>query len=135
MMRSRPFAVLQISHHEGPFPAHALRIGIHFLQRRADIWRQVDLVDDKQVRLSDAGTAVPVGNLIRLAGNTWNTSHDARETSCSLWHTASVFPGELFRPIGGRLSLARRISRLIWRGLRVCVYYYWLISGPFLLVV
>src|SRR4051812_15895501 len=52
------FAVLEIGHDKGPFAAHPSRVGIHLFQRRADMRREVDLVDDEKVRPGDTGTSL-----------------------------------------------------------------------------
>src|SRR5580692_2528223 len=49
------FALPEIGHDERPLAAHPPCVGVHFLQRRADIGRKVDLVDDQQVGAGDAG--------------------------------------------------------------------------------
>src|ERR1700735_216135 len=48
------FALPQIGHDKRPFATHSPRVGVHFLQRCADIRREVDLVDDEKVRSGDA---------------------------------------------------------------------------------
>src|SRR5260370_27506698 len=52
------FALPQIGHDEGPFAAHPSRIGSHLFQRRADMRREVDLVDDEEIRPRDPGAAL-----------------------------------------------------------------------------
>jgi hypothetical protein len=51
-------AGLEVGEHERPLAAHAARIAVHHLQRGADHRREVDLVDDEQVALGDAGAAL-----------------------------------------------------------------------------
>ena len=48
----------QVRHHERPLPAHPGRIPPHDLQRRADIRREVDLVDHQKVGARDARPAL-----------------------------------------------------------------------------
>ncbi len=48
---------LQIAHDEGPRAAHALGVALHHSERGADIGREIDFVDDQQVRARDAGAA------------------------------------------------------------------------------
>src|SRR5882757_176931 len=43
------FAFPQIGHDKGPFAAHPPGVDIHFLQGRADMRREIDLVDDQEV--------------------------------------------------------------------------------------
>src|SRR5882672_10299970 len=56
--RVQALAALQVAEHEGPLAAHLLRVPVHDLERRADHGREVDLVDDQQVRLGDARAAL-----------------------------------------------------------------------------
>src|SRR5712671_2253704 len=49
---------LEVGEHERPLPAHAARIAVHHLERSADHRREVDLVDDQQNALGDAGAAL-----------------------------------------------------------------------------
>src|SRR5437868_11142642 len=58
-----PLALLQIGHHERPLAPHPLRVGLHLLQRRTDMRREVDLVDHQQIRAGDARPALG-GNLV-----------------------------------------------------------------------
>src|ERR1700749_3489029 len=51
-------ALLQIGHDERTLAAHPPGVGIHLLQGGADMGREVDLVDDKQIRAGDAGAAL-----------------------------------------------------------------------------
>ena len=62
-----PVALFQIGHHERPLAAHPFRVGVHLLQRRADIGREVDLVDDQEIRPGDARSDLLVINKIDLA--------------------------------------------------------------------
>src|SRR6476619_4836507 len=39
-----PLALFQVGHHERPLAAHPFRIGLHLLQRRTDMRREIDLV-------------------------------------------------------------------------------------------
>jgi len=55
----QPNARLQIGHHERSFATHARRVVRHHCERCADVRREVGLVDDEQVRLRDAGAALP----------------------------------------------------------------------------
>ena len=52
------FARLEVREHERPRAAHALRVAVHDLERGADHRREIDLVDDQQVALGDAGAAL-----------------------------------------------------------------------------
>jgi hypothetical protein len=52
------FAFFEIGHDERPCAAHPACVGVHFFQRSADMGRQIDLVDDKQIGSGDAGTAL-----------------------------------------------------------------------------
>src|ERR1022692_398462 len=49
---------LQIGEYEGPLAAHQPCVAIHDFQRRAHHRREVDLVDDEQVGLGNAGAAL-----------------------------------------------------------------------------
>ena len=49
---------LQVGEHERPLAAHPARVAVHHLERRADHRREVDLVDDQQVRARDARPAL-----------------------------------------------------------------------------
>src|SRR6266481_1222324 len=53
----------EIGHHKRPFAAHPPGVGVHFLQRCADMRREVDLVDDEKVRSGDARATLR-GNLV-----------------------------------------------------------------------
>ena len=49
---------LQVREKKGACASHALRVGCHDREIRANEWREVDLVDDQQIRARDAGTAL-----------------------------------------------------------------------------
>src|SRR6202790_1020090 len=51
-------ALPEIGHDKWAFPAHPSRVGIHLVQRCADMRREVDLVDDEKIRPDDAGAAL-----------------------------------------------------------------------------
>src|SRR5712671_5126240 len=55
---SQALAGLEVGEHEGALPAHAARVAVHHLERRADHRREIDLVDDQQVALGDAGATL-----------------------------------------------------------------------------
>src|SRR5215203_5803483 len=72
----------QIREHEGPRPPHPPGVLLHYGEARADMRREVDLVDDEKVGAGDPGTALardllaagdvddvdrPVGALVRSA--------------------------------------------------------------------
>src|ERR1700694_712473 len=57
------FALPEIGHDEWPLASHPPGIGIHFFQRGTDMGREVDLVDDEEIRSGDAGAAFR-GNLV-----------------------------------------------------------------------
>src|SRR5216684_1704536 len=48
------FAFPEIGHHKRPFAAHPPGVGVHFLQRCADMRREVALVAGEKVRSGDA---------------------------------------------------------------------------------
>src|SRR4030095_3359428 len=50
--------LLQVREQEGPCISHALRVGCHDREIRADQRREVDFVDDQQIRARDAWTAL-----------------------------------------------------------------------------
>src|SRR5262249_21696156 len=52
------FAGAQVAEDERALAAHPPRVLVHFLERGADMGRQVDLVDDQEVRARDAGPAL-----------------------------------------------------------------------------
>src|SRR3954469_22541282 len=52
------FAGLEVRKYERPRTAHALRVAVHYFQRRPDHRREVDLVDDEEVALGDARPAL-----------------------------------------------------------------------------
>ena len=45
----KTFALFQVGHDERPFAPHPLRVDVHLIQRRADMRREIDLVDHQQV--------------------------------------------------------------------------------------
>src|ERR1700683_3526108 len=47
-----------ISEHERPLAAHALALALHVGQRGAHVGREIDLVDDQQIRARNAGAAL-----------------------------------------------------------------------------
>ena len=51
-------AVVQVGEDEGPVAAHPTRVAFHHIERRADVRREVDLVDDQQIGPRDAGPAL-----------------------------------------------------------------------------
>jgi len=53
----QPLALFQICHDKGPLTPHALRIGVHLLQRCADMGREVDLVNHEEIGSRNAGAA------------------------------------------------------------------------------
>src|SRR3954453_4695338 len=53
-----PLALLEVGHDERPLAAHAPGVRLHLFQGCADMGRQVDLVDDKEVGPGDAGAAL-----------------------------------------------------------------------------
>src|SRR4051812_39726785 len=55
--RLQALAGLQVGEDEWTLMAHLLRVAVHHLKRRADHRREVDLVDDQQIALRDAGPA------------------------------------------------------------------------------
>src|SRR5579859_3344492 len=52
------FAAPEIGHYERPLAAHPFRVGLHLRQRRADVRREIDLVDHQKVGSRDAGAAL-----------------------------------------------------------------------------
>jgi hypothetical protein len=56
--RVQPLAGLEVGEHEGALAALGLGVVGHHLERGADQRREVDLVDDQQIRLGDAGAAL-----------------------------------------------------------------------------
>src|SRR3954464_5189070 len=54
----QPLALLQVGHDERSLAAHAPGVRLHLFQGGADIGRQVDLVDHKEVGPGDAGAAL-----------------------------------------------------------------------------
>src|SRR3981081_1928784 len=56
------FALPEIGHDKRPFATHPPGVGVHFLQRCADMRREVNLVDDEKVRAGDGGATFR-GNL------------------------------------------------------------------------
>ena len=55
---STPLPGAQIGEDEGPRAAHALGLALHGFQRRADIGREIDLVDHQKVGAGDARAAL-----------------------------------------------------------------------------
>src|ERR1700682_2277007 len=55
---AQALAGLEIGEHERPLAAHAACIAVHHLEGRADHRREIDLVDDQQIALGDAGPAL-----------------------------------------------------------------------------
>src|SRR4051794_21036794 len=49
---------LEVREHERTIAAHLARVAIHDLERRTDMRREVDLVDDEEIALHDAGAAL-----------------------------------------------------------------------------
>ena len=58
--RADILAFAQICHHEGARTAHLLGVTLHHLERGADVWRQIDLVDHQEVRARDADLTIYV---------------------------------------------------------------------------
>src|SRR4029077_13891921 len=50
---------LDVGEYERALAAHFPRVALHHLERSADHRREVDLVDDQEVRLHDPGPAFP----------------------------------------------------------------------------
>src|SRR5579883_2648157 len=50
--------LLEIGKEKGAFAAHLARVPVHHLEARADQRREIDLVDDQQIRARDARPAL-----------------------------------------------------------------------------
>ena len=55
-VEAAPF--LDVREYPGPLAAHLQRVALHDLERRADVRREVDLVDDQEIGARDAGAAL-----------------------------------------------------------------------------